>query len=147
MEARDGVLYIRLERLNGIPLYVVGGIISNGINRGLDLAWAKAPVQLSALEVQDNCIRAVLEPRPGFSPPPPTSTPTPPPAVIHIVNELDCAVTVTLGGKSLKLDAGDGTEIELPAGSYIYAIYASGHPVTTGWVTWTSGYREWIINE
>ena len=145
--ARDGVLYIQLERLNGVPLYVVGGIISNGINRGLDSAWAKAPVQLSALEVQDNRIRAVLEPRPGFSPPPPTLTPTPPTAVIHIVNELDCAVTVTLGGKSLKLDAGEGTEIELPAGSYIYAIYAPDHTVTTGWVTWTGGYREWIINE
>ncbi len=147
LEVRDGVLRIQLERLNDVPLYVIGGIISNGINRGLHSAWGGAPIQLTALEVHDDRIRAVLKPWSGFNPSPPTPTPTPSTAVIHIVNRLDYAVTVTVGGESLELDAGEETEIELPASSYVYAIYAPGYSVATGWVTWTGGYREWIIRE
>ncbi len=147
LEARDGVLYIQLERLNGVPLYVIGGIISNGINRGLDAAWKEAPVQLTVLEIQDDRIRAVLEPQPGFNPSPPTPTLAPRSAVIHIVNTLDYAVTVTIAGDSLELSAGEETEIELAAGSYVYAIDAPGHSMTTGWITWTAGYHEWIIRE
>lgn len=157
LNVQDGVLHIRLERLNGVPLYVIGGIISNGINRGLDAAWEEAPVQLTTLEVRDDRIRAVLEPRPGFNPPPPTPTLMPRTAVIRIVNTLDYAVTVTVGGESLELDAGEGTEIELPAGNYVYAIDARGRSmatgwitwtsVATGWITWTSGYHEWTIRE
>jgi predicted Ser/Thr protein kinase len=151
LELRDGVLDIQLERLNGVPLYVIGGIISSGINRGLRSAWEDAPVWLTALEVRDDRVRAVLEPRPGLNPPPPTPTLTPTltsrTAVIRIVNTLDDAVTVTVGGESLELDTGEETEIELPAGDYVYAIYAPGHSVATGWVTWTGGYQEWIIRE
>jgi hypothetical protein len=87
LEAQDGVLRVQLERMNGVPLYVIGDAISNGVNRGLDSAWAEAPVQLAALEVHEDRVRAVLEPQLGFhslTPTPPmhqpTSTPTRSPA-------------------------------------------------------------------
>jgi hypothetical protein len=63
LEARDGRLYVHLERLNGYPLYVVGGIISTGLNRGLSSAWEEAPVRLTAVDVEEQAINAVLEPR------------------------------------------------------------------------------------
>ncbi len=63
--AQDNILHIQLERLNGIRLYVVGGIVSKGINRGLTAAWEGAPVRLASLEVHDGWLQAVLEPWPG----------------------------------------------------------------------------------
>lgn len=60
LTVRDGVPYILLERLNHIPLYVFGGIISNGANRGMKASWKDAPVQVSALEVDEDRIRIVL---------------------------------------------------------------------------------------
>jgi len=62
LSAQQGVLQIQLERLNGVPLYIVGGVVSNGVNDGLRSCWEDAPVRLTELEVQEDRIRAVLEP-------------------------------------------------------------------------------------
>ncbi|GEM_PF-6944405 len=54
--ARDGAPVIIVERLNGWPLYLVGGIISSGINRGFQEAWRDAPLKLVKLEVLEEQI-------------------------------------------------------------------------------------------
>jgi tRNA A-37 threonylcarbamoyl transferase component Bud32 len=147
LSVREGVLHIQLERLNAIPLYVVGGIVSNGINRGMDSAWQEAPARLATLEVRDDRIRVVLEPRSGPNTRPPTPTAAPHDAVIHIINRLDYAVTVTAGHETLELDAGGESEIELGPGTYAYTIHAGDQLVAEDQITWDSGYQEWIIRE
>jgi hypothetical protein len=42
----QGVPAVQLERLNNAPFFIVGGILSDGINRGLAQAWAKTTVRL-----------------------------------------------------------------------------------------------------
>lgn len=74
LEARDGRLYIHLERLNGVPLYGIGGIISNGINRGLRSAWVDAPVRLTSLDMTYAKITADLAPLSPSSTREPTAT-------------------------------------------------------------------------
>lgn len=92
--ARDDAPYIQLQRLNGVPLYVIGGIISKGVNEGLRSSWENAPVRLAVLNVREDYIQAILESRfdfialpatvtPAVTPQPtptraPTSTPVPP---------------------------------------------------------------------
>jgi|GEM_PF-1306402 len=50
----SGAPTVRLERLNGTPLYFVGSIISGGINRGFRRAWENSPpvVLLNVLPAQ-----------------------------------------------------------------------------------------------
>jgi tRNA A-37 threonylcarbamoyl transferase component Bud32 len=147
LSVRGGVLHVQLERLNAVPLYVIGGIISNGINRGMDSAWREAPAQLATLEVQDDRIRALLEPTSGPNSRSPTPTAVPRNAVVHVVNQLDYAVAVVVGSENLELDAGEESEIELHPGGYAYSIYADDRRIAEGQVTWNSGYQEWIIRQ
>jgi serine/threonine-protein kinase len=51
VKERDGRPVLILEKLNNIPLYVVGGIVSGGVNRGVDKAWEDAPVKLRSIAV------------------------------------------------------------------------------------------------
>jgi serine/threonine-protein kinase len=53
LEARDGKPVLVLEKLNDVPLYIVGGIISGGVNRGVDKAWENSPVELKSLTVRE----------------------------------------------------------------------------------------------
>ena len=53
VKVRDGKPVLVLEKLNGVPLYIVGGIISGGVNRGIDKAWEDAPVELSSIVVRE----------------------------------------------------------------------------------------------
>ncbi len=53
LKAEDGKPVIVLEKLNGVRLYVVGGIISGGVNRGIDKAWEDAPVRLTSIVVRE----------------------------------------------------------------------------------------------
>ena len=57
--ARDGAPVIIVERLNDVPLVLVGGILSGGINRGLRQAWEASPVRMTQLVVQED--RVVTE--------------------------------------------------------------------------------------
>jgi serine/threonine-protein kinase len=54
VKARDGRPVLILEKLNGIPLYIVGGIVSGGVNRGVEKAWEDAPVGLESIVVQES---------------------------------------------------------------------------------------------
>ncbi len=57
---QNGVPMITLERLNGIPLYFVGGIISSGINRGLQKSWEGSP-PVTRLRVEETQIAIEIE--------------------------------------------------------------------------------------
>jgi serine/threonine-protein kinase len=58
---RDGRPVLILEKLNGIPLYVVGGIVSGGVNRGVDKAWEDAPFELTSVVVRESRLEYDLE--------------------------------------------------------------------------------------
>jgi hypothetical protein len=61
VKERDGKPVLILEKLNGIPLYIVGGIVSGGVNRGVDKAWEDAPVELKAIVVRESRLVYVLD--------------------------------------------------------------------------------------
>jgi len=62
IKAQDGRPVLILEKLNGVPLYVVGGIVSGGVNRGIDKGWDDAPLELRAIVVQEHRLVYVLAP-------------------------------------------------------------------------------------
>ncbi|MBS1245566.1 MAG: serine/threonine protein kinase, partial [Chloroflexi bacterium] len=66
-----GVPAIRWERLNNVPLYVVGGIVSDGVNRGLVKVWANAPVVLDTFSITETAIEVTY----GANPTVPARTP------------------------------------------------------------------------
>jgi hypothetical protein len=48
--------------MNNTQLYIVGGIISAGINRGFQKAWEDSPLQITSLAVKYNRLTIDLEP-------------------------------------------------------------------------------------
>jgi hypothetical protein len=52
--ARDGAPVVIVERLNDVPLVMVGGILSGGINRGLRQAWEASPLRITQLTVEED---------------------------------------------------------------------------------------------
>ena len=54
VKERDGRPVLILEKLNDIPLYIVGGIVSGGVNRGVDKAWEDASVELTSIVVRES---------------------------------------------------------------------------------------------
>ncbi len=143
---RGGVPAITLERLNGVTLYVVGGIISNGINRGFEEAWQDTPVQIKSLIVGEEQLTVVLKDKAGRLPPTPTCTPTPAYALVHINNELEQEVMVNIGSETqVKLRAHTGREISVLAGTYTYTIMVGDGVGAQGEVTWGPGEQDWTI--
>ncbi len=61
VEAQDGVPVVILERLNDVPLFVVGGIVSGGINRGFEQAWENSRLRVSSITVQQRELIVNLE--------------------------------------------------------------------------------------
>ena len=59
-----GVPAVRWERLNNVPLYIVGGIVSDGVNRGLVKAWANAPVVLDMFLITEAAIEVTYAANP-----------------------------------------------------------------------------------
>lgn len=61
VDLENGLLRVYIERLNDVPLYVVGGILSNGVNRGIEKLFQDASFRLDLLEVKatEIVIRAV----------------------------------------------------------------------------------------
>ena len=66
-----GVPAVRWERLNNMPLYIVGGIVSDGVNRGLVKAWANAPAVMDTFSVTETAIEVTY----GANPTVPARTP------------------------------------------------------------------------
>ena len=56
LRSARGVPAVQLERLNHAPFFIVGGILSDGINRGLNKAWAQTTVRLNNFSVTEQGI-------------------------------------------------------------------------------------------
>jgi len=61
VRVQEGVPLLILERVNDVPLYVVGGIISNGIRRGFEEAWEDSTIQVSSLRALYTGLEVHLE--------------------------------------------------------------------------------------
>ena len=117
LEEEDGVPRFQLERINGRPLYIVGGALSEGINRGLKEVFKDAPAKIEGLRVTEQQIiiwsegkgpKAELQ-RPTLMPiptstVPPTSTPIPTPSGLYY--------TVQPGDTLAKIAKRYGTSVE-----------------------------------
>jgi serine/threonine-protein kinase len=62
LEIRDGVPAVTLERLNGTRLFLIGSILSGGINRGFQKAWENSPLHITSLAVRLDALVIELEP-------------------------------------------------------------------------------------
>lgn len=99
VDVEDGIPEIMLERINDTPLYIVGGIISNGIRRGFESAWEDAEVYIDTLEVNEDTMIIELTPT-STSTAIPTSRPTLAP------------------GKTRERDVDGMTMVYVPAGAF-----------------------------
>ncbi len=72
---QDGAPFLRVERINGVVPYLIGDLITNGVNEGLRLSWDRQPVRLRVLETGEDHIRAVVEPKPEAASPSSPSSP------------------------------------------------------------------------
>jgi len=135
----DGVPQIYIERLNGIPLYVVGGIVSNGVNRGLENLFHQTSARLDVLQVGTKGIAVRFEGGLPVAASGPTaiSTPTPTPSssviltptattqpvgLLTMINEMDKPLVIDLAGNRWWIAAGKSMEMDLPVGSYTYTV-------------------------
>jgi hypothetical protein len=64
LRAVNHVPAIQLERLNNVSLYLVGGLVSDGVNRGMVKSWANASVRVSSFSVSEDGIEMVYEENP-----------------------------------------------------------------------------------
>jgi serine/threonine-protein kinase len=156
LSAPDGIPQVQLEQLNDFPLYVVGGVLSRGINRGLSTAFADEPVHLIKLQITEQQIAVRGSRNPDSDYPWPTATPTPlptptptatpvPRAELTVANELDETVTLKIGDQQLTIPAGGHGELSLPPGSYFHRITIPGYEDRTGVSSFVDGSHEWII--
>jgi len=61
VETRNGVPAVILEQLNDVPLYVVGGIVSGGVNRGFEQAWEDSRLRVASIAIQQRQLIVNLE--------------------------------------------------------------------------------------
>ncbi|MEA3340524.1 MAG: serine/threonine-protein kinase, partial [Chloroflexota bacterium] len=61
VETQDGVPSVILERLNDVPLFIVGGIVSGGINRGFEQAWEDSRLRVASITIQQRRLTVNLE--------------------------------------------------------------------------------------
>ena len=149
---------INLESINGIPLFIIGSNISQGINHGIDDAFQKAPVDVSRLVVVDGKIlfkikRATEVGRPLYGTPTPAPTPTPTPrptptpvnvTLVVVFNDSNEPVTLEIEelGRSWNIGARDTEVLETPPGVYNYTVKYQGTDVVAA-----QGQKEWILNK
>jgi hypothetical protein len=143
-----GVPAVQLERLNNAPFFIIGGILSDGINRGLSKAWANAPVRLQTFKVSPAAIELVYEANPNA---PAQIAPSPTPqafATVQISNTTTRTATVELKGpatQSLVVAPRESSPLTIPAGKYFYTVTVANLGVTTGDITWGPGEHPWVI--
>jgi len=149
--------HLDVNEIDGIPLFLIGDNISEGINRGIDIAFRRGPVDVSSLTVKDTVVVFEVE-RSGRVPfatptpaptPIPTAAPTPTPvkaAVVIIFNELDQDIVVEIesdtSAGSWDIGANDSEVIEIPAGTYNYLVRYK----ETGEIA-AQGSRTWTLNQ
>jgi hypothetical protein len=61
LTVEDRIPDVMLEKINNIPLYIMGGIISNGIRRGFESAWENADVYVETIDVKMGSLAIEME--------------------------------------------------------------------------------------
>jgi tRNA A-37 threonylcarbamoyl transferase component Bud32 len=61
LSEREGMPVVILERLNDVPLYVIGGIVSGGINRGFQEVWEDSQMKITSFVVRERQLEIYLE--------------------------------------------------------------------------------------
>jgi tRNA A-37 threonylcarbamoyl transferase component Bud32 len=61
IRAEDGKPRVVLDEINGRRPYIVGGIVTGGVNRGLEKAFEAAPVQLESIVFTESKVTVNLE--------------------------------------------------------------------------------------
>ncbi len=131
----------QVTAINGLPLFLVGENISGGINEGIRAAFQKSPVDITRLQVKPREVVFHVEEtndpnRPPYNPPVVSVTPTPLPsptptgtAMLIVFNQASYDIILDIEGETSWEIAGETTKvIELPAGTYSYAVRAKGEP-------------------
>jgi len=54
---------VQIQRINEVPLYIVGGIVSDGINRGFRKVFEASPVRVTDMIVEDTQLTVLMTPR------------------------------------------------------------------------------------
>ena len=150
LRLEDKKPHFYLSTINDIPLYLVGQNISRGINNGVDEAFAKGPLDIARLTIEEDAVtfNAALSGRVPFATATPTATPLPTPTVtptpvdntlVVVFNELNQDVVLAIGGQLWDIAANDTQVIELPSGTYDYTVrYKAGNEIAAqGTKTWT----------
>lgn len=140
VSTQNGIPQIEISQVNGIPLFFVAANISDGINRGIEQAFRKSPVDVTALEITENAVLvsaaesrqtgrpAMPTATPTITPTPtplPTSTPSPTPeglALVTIFNETGREIVLDIEGDIYEMGIDDSRAIEVPPGSYSYVF-------------------------
>jgi hypothetical protein len=52
-ETREGIPVVSLDHLNDVPLPIVGGIVSGGINRGFESVWQDSSLRITSIVFED----------------------------------------------------------------------------------------------
>jgi serine/threonine protein kinase len=143
--------------LEDIPNFLIADNISAGVNRGIDNAFQKGPVDVSSLEVEDGVVVFTIEPsgRAPFVKPTPVliagPTPTPTPVnltLIAVFNDLDQDIILEIDGETWHILANDTKVIEKEPGTYNYtARYeATEQLAARGTISWARKVYRWHIN-
>lgn len=156
-----------ITRVGGVPLGIITNNISAGINRGIQDAFRRGPVDVTSMILYDDRLTFFIEEArpapdrfvPTLAPPTPTSpppTPTPTPTVtptpvnvtlVVIFNDLAEDVDMTIEGQTvtgqnwgttLTIVSGRAEVLEPPAGRYDYVVkYKDGVEAAAGTEIWT----------
>ncbi|RME71080.1 MAG: serine/threonine protein kinase [Chloroflexi bacterium] len=148
--------YFYITRLNDIPLRLLGDNLTQGVNRGIDLMFDRAPIDITALRLTDSAIYFSVDKsgRVPWTPPPtpvipPTPTPTPTPqgiTLLAVFNEVGFDILLQIGEQEWLIPAGDSKAIELEPGTYRFtARYTDGQLAAQGEKTWTARAYKWRI--
>jgi hypothetical protein len=74
LTSTDGMIDFEIERVGGVPLYLVGNILSGGINRGLETGLEECALTVERLEVSKGSLAIQYEGVGQTPPPAPTAT-------------------------------------------------------------------------
>ena len=149
---------LHVTELNGVPLFVIGNNISQGINNGIDDAFQKSPVDVSSLIVRNGEIdfevkKSDKPSRPEYGTPTPAPSPTPTPlptptpvnvTLVVVFNDSSEPVTLEIEqlGRSWDIGARDTEVLQTPPGTYNYTVKYQGTDQIAA-----QGTREWVLNK
>lgn len=63
VSVRNDLPAVQIQRINEVPLYIVGGIVSDGINRGFRKVFEASPVRVTEMIVENTQLTVLMAPR------------------------------------------------------------------------------------